>query len=145
MDYISISLRYEAKISNKWYGGAEVLFGRGYRIVLGKSIKAYSYQDNEYTDGYARAIFESRKISICFSNYLKKNIYQSIGIYGSISSPGEGDNFLSIGTEYSFFYGFNKIKFGHKLQIGIAMLRNEGNNYNGLYGGLVPIIVQFKF
>ncbi len=147
-DFLSISLQYEKKVNPTWYAGVEVMGGMGFRYIIGKSIKEIDYQSGELYDGNVSKIIETGKIDISFSNYLSKIFVQKFGVYGSVISPGEGNYYFASGVEYSLYYGFNRFKIGHRLQLGIVFLRFRNHsevNYNALYGSITPIIIQFKF
>ena len=75
-----------------------------------------------YSTAYSEKVFrEYGQINIRFMKVIKKNINFEYGLYfsGGIDIDSMDDPYLSYGVLTSLFYGFNKFKIGHIIQMGV--------------------------
>ena len=84
---------------------------------------------------------EIAKFDIFYRIYLNKTIYLDAG--GFIAYYGETDAFR--GFEGELFYGWERIKIGHGIQVGEYYHSNSDNPYCNFDILYTPIILQFNF
>jgi len=134
-----------------WSGGIEVQGGYGLKISLNRpSYKYVNDESTEWTYNSISSLLEIIKIKPFISYYISDRTNVNLGLYASInkieySHPSNYD--FALGVEYSVFYGFNKLKLGHRFQLGNLFVKYGGHpeaNSNVFIILVTPIVFQIK-
>ena len=164
MEPFSMGYSYAYRISKSASIGVGVNVGIAFHLFLNNP-EYLEYSPSKYIDDslvverYNKTVknnfsrtMELVKSHIVYRKFLKRNLYFDLGAYYSIGMlPGlhvQNIHFpinSNIGFSFSVFYGYDIIKFGHRIQAGIMHIDYYDNNsttFNAII--LTPIIIQLS-
>jgi len=162
---LNIAYSYAQKTSKQGAIGLSVHFGFGLRLYL--NTPKYLAESNctdtvcpshyhESTIKFLSPALEAFKVQLLYRRFIAPNSYLDIGGYFSKSSLGGFPNFLmidsnlpnekNIGATISIFYGFKRIKLGHRIQFG-RIHRNYSDGVETKITSLLltPLVLQLSF
>lgn len=147
------------KLSSKGYFGFGLQIGASYRYFLNNPIYI---EKSTISDTVSYTVYESKRlkpainssieiaqIKFFYRYFVIKNGYINIGSYlgfGILGGSMEQKAHISYGGLCDFFWGFEKVKLGSRLQIGNSHITyNEEYKTNVFSILLTPIVIQVYF
>ncbi len=148
LEFLSFSYCPSALFNPKLANGLELQAGYGFKTSINMpSYKFVADQGQGWAFEKIKTLFEIAKIEPFISYFFSNNFYINFGLYASINQLTSAYKFFNTGIDFSVFYGFRKIKIGHRTQFGNLFVRyNKYHeaNMNVFIILLTPFVLQIK-
>lgn len=148
LEFLSFSYSPSALFNSNMASGLEFQLGYGFKTSINMpSYKFVADQGQGWAYEDVKVLFEIAKIEPFLSYFISNNFYLRFGLYVSINQLTSGCKFFNAGIENSIYYGFRKIKIGHRFQFGNLFVRYNKYpeaNMNVFLILLTPFVLQIK-
>ncbi len=159
MEAFSIGYTISQKLSPKGYFGFGIQIGASYRYFLNNPIYL---EKSTISDTISYTIYESKRlkpainssieiaqIKFFYRYFVIRNGYINLGTYlgyGVLGGSMEQKGHVSFGLLCDFFWGFENVKVGSRIQIGNTHITYNAENKSNIFSLLsTPIVIQVYF